>query len=1231
MTLLKDLIHIPDQVHKGDFVLKLAEGVQHPTETLRDYVITDQIRTAFDHALGLIKSAVEGNESKAAFLHGSFGSGKSHFLAVLHLLLAHVPEARGHHDLAPVVQKHSWLQGKKFLLVPFHMIGKSSLEQAVFDQYLSTIRKLHPEATVPAVFRGELVFEQADLLRDKLGDDAFYRHLGSTGGGLRKAVPWNPGRYAAAKAGAPNDPERQALISAIVTHLLPTYATVISADGREGFVPIDEGLAILSQHSKQLGYDAILLFLDEVILWLASMVSDPAFVNREGAKLSKLIEFQNPRALPIVSLLARQRDLRELVGEHVPGAEQLSFLDTLRYWEGRFSTVKLEDRNLPVIVERRLLRPQGEAARQQIDAAFGDTRRLRQEIQDVLRTSSYDEGAFRQVYPFSPALVQALVAVSAVLQRERTAIRVLMQLLVDQRETLVLGQIVPVGDLFDAIADGDEPFNEGMRVLFDSCRRTYRQKLRPRLCQDHGLAWDAMEALPKSDPRRQAFGRDDRLVKTLMLAALAPEVEALKSMTALRLQALNHGTFRSPIPGQETSTILSKVRNWAADVSEIQLEGDPRNPTITLRITGVDTALILEKAGTSDNQGNRKNKVRELLFRRLGIELEDTLEIVHEHVWRGTTRRLDVVYGNVRDMPAASLRSKGDNWKLCIDFPFDEEGHDPSEDLQRVEDFRSRDGSSRTVCWLPGFLSRDRQRDLGILLRIDYALANEARFFDLASHLPPNERNQARAALDSQRSMLRQRVELALEAAYGLGKEEPGMLGATLPIEQRFQCLDSASGQLKRPAATLGTALEELCDQMLQMQYPGHPKFGVEIKPGVLKRALEWIQRAARSDSGIPRVVVDRERRAELRAVVEPLGLGAVHEDALVLKQEWCDHFLRCAAQGGDATMTVGRMREWTDRPEPRGLPADIQDLLILTHAEMNNLRFFLHGGPVQPSLERRLDDALELKPQPLPAKAHFEAARLRAESGFGVPVPNIHGAASVSALLDGVRSEATKCLGPARSLVSELLRVHQELQSDGADAPRTRMAKAVVAVLESLETPEPVLFIERLADAKLPGSWEAFGASMKRAETVVRALRDTRWRTMQSALAIAARTPQSDLRQRILEALRADELAIELPTRLRALEAEAEQLVEASIAGQKGASKPTQPAGHQPAAGLPPGSPLPPPTAAPMPGFVRIDAGQRVCGDVASLQDLQRELSRHLAKPGARLVVSWQVEAPNA
>jgi predicted ATPase len=56
--------------------------------------------------------ALEGRTSKAAYLHGSFGSGKSHFMAVLHLLLQGNAKARSIRELAAVMARHSsWIEG----------------------------------------------------------------------------------------------------------------------------------------------------------------------------------------------------------------------------------------------------------------------------------------------------------------------------------------------------------------------------------------------------------------------------------------------------------------------------------------------------------------------------------------------------------------------------------------------------------------------------------------------------------------------------------------------------------------------------------------------------------------------------------------------------------------------------------------------------------------------------------------------------------------------------------------------------------------------------------------------------------------------------------------------------------------------------------------------------------------------------------------------------------------
>src|SRR5450432_3681700 len=112
MKYIKDLLDLPTQVNKGDFVLNLAAGVAdaNAAATLRNYVVTPQLAACFDQALGFIKGAVDSTSSKACYLHGSFGSGKSHFMAVLHLLLQHNPAVRSIAELAKVCGKHSWVE-----------------------------------------------------------------------------------------------------------------------------------------------------------------------------------------------------------------------------------------------------------------------------------------------------------------------------------------------------------------------------------------------------------------------------------------------------------------------------------------------------------------------------------------------------------------------------------------------------------------------------------------------------------------------------------------------------------------------------------------------------------------------------------------------------------------------------------------------------------------------------------------------------------------------------------------------------------------------------------------------------------------------------------------------------------------------------------------------------------------------------------------------------------------
>ena len=82
VRLVRDLLDLPTRTEKGAFVVTLTDGLAKAERTVRDYVVTPSIHDAFDQALRLIGQTLEDSSSQAAYLHGSFGSGKSHFMAI---------------------------------------------------------------------------------------------------------------------------------------------------------------------------------------------------------------------------------------------------------------------------------------------------------------------------------------------------------------------------------------------------------------------------------------------------------------------------------------------------------------------------------------------------------------------------------------------------------------------------------------------------------------------------------------------------------------------------------------------------------------------------------------------------------------------------------------------------------------------------------------------------------------------------------------------------------------------------------------------------------------------------------------------------------------------------------------------------------------------------------------------------------------------------------------------
>ncbi len=1103
--LLRDAIVIPEHVSASDFVLKLDSGVEHASVTIGEYVVTDKLAGAFSTALDSLTSALSTGGDRGSFVHGSFGSGKSHFMAILHLLIAGNASARALPGLQSAVSSHEAALATSVLTLDFHLIGASSFEDALFSGYLRQVSALHPGEALPMLHNSDALFVDAIAMRGRLGDQAFFEGLnaggdsawGFFGGG------WDEASFDAAVIAPMSDESRNRLATALVTAYFNSYVQA----GQ--WVGIEEGLKLITAHAKSLGYSAIALFLDELVLWLASHLADSQFVATEGSKVAKLVETgAGSRALPIISFVARQRDLKDFLGDSVPGAERVAVGQTFSWWEDRFDTIKLEASDLPEIAHRRLLQPSSSEGATALASALAQVK-TNSRAWDALLTdeNGADEAAFAKVYPFSPALVDTLVALSGLLQRERTALKVMAQLLSRGRDHLKVTDVLPVGDLYDVMVEGgDTPLTDEMRTHFQIARDLYREKLRPLLLATHGLTEAEITGSKAgalavgAAPAVQAFFIDDRLAKTLLVAALAPGAPALRNMTAGRLAFLNHGTVPSIIPGMEASSVLTRVRAWAEQVGELQI-GDGDDPLISLAISGVNYDSVLDQVRSEDTDAARRSLLRKLVFEQLGITSAETLLSANPHpvVWRGGKRTVDMVFGNVRDadvLPDDALRANGENWKLVIDYPFDSADHGPNDDIARIDNLRGQGVASRTVAWIPSFFSVSRQRDLGMLVLLEFLLAGSGdAFASYSANLPVEHRQLAKAALNNRRTSLRAGLGEVIKQAYGAARQEAKDIDTSYGQIPPFATLDPGLNLQPLVGATLGDAMGNLIDQMLTSQFPEHPKFepsDLEVKQAELNTLLDHVTRARAAGGRLDGV--DTTKRAGLRRIANPLRVGEMLENHYIFDASnfpWRNTFIAAASTENLTTVPMSRIRAWL---APFGLDRKVENLLAMCWALLDDKQWAKSGGTVQVTSVEQVTDDLVLRQPELPEPSSWDSARERAAALFGVTVSQYLTAANVAFMSDGVRRRAGELANACADLAA-LLNEHAPQLGIDASAPRMQSAFLGEELTKKLKVENnDVVLVQALAEFPVPTEVQPLAKSMTSASTVSAGMRGLVW-----------------------------------------------------------------------------------------------------------------------------------------
>jgi hypothetical protein len=1148
LSTIRELFDLPEQIRKGDFVLKLSEGVENAKTTAETYVVTPRLAQAFDHALSLVGGALRDGRSQAAYLHGSFGSGKSHFMAMLSLLLAGNADAWRIPELHPLRSKHGFVGQHKLLELHFHMIGQDSIEAAVFGGYLRHVMRVHPDAALPGLFADESLFDNASSLLTKLGAEAFFAPMnaGATAdaGWGEFGSRWDLARVREA-ATSPDPTVREGLFTALVkSHFQGWEKTSRS------FVDLDSGLATMARHAASLGYHAIVLFLDELILWLAGRASDAAWLHAEAQKMVKLVEAADMhRQIPLVSFIARQRNLADLVGEEYAGVEEMRLRQSLKHWEGRYDTVELQDSNLPSIVEKRILRPRDEAARKSLDDAFEKMRRSSGTAWNVLLGGD-DQSAFRKLYPFSPALVDVLVALSNSLQRQRTAIKLLMEILVEHTGDLGLGEVVRVGDLFDVLAAGQDSADGVMRSRFEAAKQSYKYQFLPMIQRQNGTDNAARCQRIRNESLRlgcsgcpeKVCRSDNRLIKTLLIAALVPEVDAVKELSASRLVQLNHGSLRVPLAGTEASVVAQKLRGWAAEIGQLQV-GNETDPRVRLRLEGVDLGPILERARHADSPGARQRVLRDLLFAAMGVDREQR---AHKVEWHSVDRFGAVYFGNVRTMSPEYLRcSDAEDWRLVIDYPFDEKEFGPSDDLEAMARFTETGGGSWTVVWLPSFLSDAMEKLLGELVILEHIHESKETARTYVAELSVENQSRALIDLENLRSAKRQRLMLVLEECYGLAAPKEGDLDTSRAVDQHLHLLKPGARLAARVPPNFSEAVDTYVKDLLQTRWPRHPKLASKLTKRRVETLIDVFGKVV--DSEEKRLPAERALIDEVRGTLGELGLVRVTENAIhLLEDKVLQALENKRLQKAVEQPTASELRRWIDEAGTMGLPQEAEDLIARCYARHAARTFVHYGNGYTPESNKRIPDEVVLEKPQLPSHASWVSALDMAGRLFGVTLAGRALHADNLKRFEGlVAARVKELVAPAEKLPGALASWNELFGVDG-DADRLRTARSAAEICAQLSGETALQQVAVLAAYTPVTSAQAVARSLTEAKSVGVVLADRL--TLGQFEALAQRRDSvvgaTELLEGIAQALRQDEINAAFADKARRGAEEAQRLM---------------------------------------------------------------------------------------
>lgn len=858
MTTIRDVFDLPtrDEITAQSFVIKL-ESQSEPAarkKIVDDYVMTPAVREALPGVFDGLRHAYErqGHLEVGRFIHGSFGSGKSHFLSLIALLLENDDAAwtKVVNAIPALADHRAWIAGARVLPVRIHML---SADRPGFDLVIlsETNRELRMRDKAELVrFDVQQVFDEAFRLAERFGD-AFFRDLQARG------VVESRAELEEIANGSEKERDELARLLVESGGVTPGAASALNWS---------ESLQALTTHVKAQGFGALVFLVDEMLLWLSEKEAHE--FKRAINQLTAIVDHADgARALPVAVFVARQRALSEFFPDLVADAEMHEHLD---HHSKRFEVTNLEDVELRYVCKERVLRKKDPVA---VQKAVEDLiARRGAAVREAQQNADTDY--VRDVYPFHPALVEMIIDVSSLLQRERTALRLLYELLVVHYPELPLGELLPVGSAFEAIFP--RAGIEGTKRIQDlkKIHQLYWDRFRPAVAQ-------MLVDKEIDEPQAKVL---DQLVKTALLAEISPRLKTTGGMTVARLVRLNEVDVPGTMDRGRMNLARQNLLALARRVPVLKLAGENQNTVVGVEISGADLSEYFDRARAAVKgvEPKRFAVFYRTLKKVLGLtELNgfgdgEGNDGTRKIIWRGTKRALRVRFANVRELRNADLKHAEADCQIIIDYPWDSHGFTVDHDRHKVEEARRREGATFTACWLPRHFDPNELAQLEDLAAIEHLIATEAQ---LLANLGPGDRQTVVDQARLLREQIASRLEEVISSVYKAHGQIVAMLGGvpTTP---------------PHPDADLDGVLEALAMDLLDRRWPQHPNFDKvrELREADLVVVCDWLVEA--SDAGGEQHPYDVTTQGKLlKSIGGPLDLlelgevrGRLRRDTRYLK-----------------------------------------------------------------------------------------------------------------------------------------------------------------------------------------------------------------------------------------------------------------------------------------------------------------------------------------------------------